>query len=144
MNSSLQEKYEFPINSLVYNTDSLSLVGKLGDELSAYRTKRQWLEVLANYFLLEPNRDFALKISASENSDEFTLECSFSSACGRYAFWRLINQQAPEAEERLGCGWDNLTAPIDPEGPWVLSDGVAQQLRRKRSLREKLSAILPI
>ncbi|MCB0360906.1 MAG: hypothetical protein KDD44_14760, partial [Bdellovibrionales bacterium] len=36
--------------------------------------------------------------------------CFFISACGRYAFWRLINDQAPEAEDKL-----RATNPVAPE-----------------------------
>ena len=37
----------------------------------------------------------------NSESKYFVLNCYFTSACGRYAFWRLINNQAPEAESKL-------------------------------------------
>ena len=88
---------------LIYDADGVSLLGKYNDELSAHRAKRQWIEVLNSYFLLERDRDYEMFVESSLDDDYFVLNCCFCSACGRYAFWRLINHQAPEAEERLGC-----------------------------------------
>ena len=89
---------------LIYDADSVTLVGKFGDELSAYRAKRKWLEILSAYFLLEPERDYDVWVTANIDTSSYLLGCTFVSACGRYAFWRLINHQAPEAETRLGEG----------------------------------------
>lgn len=87
---------------LLYDADHVTLVGKFTDELSTYRARKLWTEVLNNYFLLEPDRDFELKPYCSIDDNRFALSCTFCSACGRYAFWRLINRQAPEAEQKLG------------------------------------------
>ena len=88
---------------LVYDAEAVSLLGKYTDELSAHRGKRQWMETLGNYFLLERDRDYELFVDSSLSDKSFVVCCEFNSACGRYAFWRLINQQAPEAEQQLGC-----------------------------------------
>ena len=116
----------YPDSSLIYDTDAISLIGRFSDELSAYRSRRKWVEILSNYFLLEPERDFESKIISSETSDGFLLHCNFTSACGRYAFWRLINHQAPEAEEKLAepsiKDVPALGLESDKnEGPWVLA-----------------------
>ena len=87
---------------LVYDAESVSLLGKYTDELSAHRGKRLWMETLSNYFLLELERDYELYVESCVNNRSYVLCCEFNSACGRYAFWRLINQQAPEAEAKLG------------------------------------------
>jgi hypothetical protein len=87
---------------LIYDADGVTLLGKYGDELTAHRSKKQWVEVLNSYFLLELERDYDIFVESNIDTNYFVLNCVFSSACGRYAFWRLINQQAPEAEELLG------------------------------------------
>ncbi len=87
---------------LIYDADGVTLLGKYTDELSAHRAKRGWAEVLGSYFLLEDERDYDMWVTSNLDDNYFVLSCCFVSACGRYAFWRLINHQAPEAEERLG------------------------------------------
>jgi hypothetical protein len=87
---------------LIYDADAVTLLGKYSDELSAHRSKRSWIELLNSYFLLEPDRDYDIFVEAILEEEHFVLSCFFTSACGRYAFWRLVNQQAPEAEAQLG------------------------------------------
>ena len=104
-NYSLQyNKYK---EGLIYDAESVILAGKHTDELSAHRAKRQWKEVLSSYFLLESERDYELWVESAPEDDYFVVHCCFVSACGRYAFWRLVNQQAPEAEARLGATLQN-------------------------------------
>jgi hypothetical protein len=86
---------------LIFDADTVTLLGKFTDEFSAYRGRKQWMEVFAHYFLLERTRDYDTEVGAIEGTDYFFLRCTFSSACGRYAFWRLVNHQALEAEEKL-------------------------------------------
>ncbi|MCB0325707.1 MAG: hypothetical protein KDD69_19130 [Bdellovibrionales bacterium] len=89
---------------LIYDADGVTLLGKYADELSAHRAKRQWAEVLSSYFLLEKERDYDMWVVSDIGNGYFVRSCCFVSACWRYAFWRLINHQAPEAEQRLGGG----------------------------------------
>lgn len=88
---------------LIYDAETVTLLGKYNDELSAYRARKKWVEVLNSYFLLERDRDYEMFVESDLSESYFVVNCCFSSACGRYAFWRLINHQAPEAEHRLGC-----------------------------------------
>ncbi len=87
---------------LIFDAEGVTLVGRFSDELSAYRARKQWREVLKTYFLLEEQRDYDMSVMSSPENGYNLLSCFFTSACGRYAFWRLINDQAPEAEEKLG------------------------------------------
>ena len=87
-------------HTVSYDADNICLLGSFSDEISAYRTRREWMKILADYFLLEKDRDYSLDVEIDET--DFRIKCNFSSACGRYAFWRLINHQAPEAERLLG------------------------------------------
>ena len=91
---------------LIYDADGVTLLGKFSDELSAHRAKKQWAEVLGSYFLLETERDYDMWVTSNIADNYFVVSCCFVSACGRYAFWRLINHQAPEAEERLSGSSD--------------------------------------
>ncbi len=87
---------------LIFDADGVCLFGKHQDEMSAWRSKRRWVEVLHDYFLLELERDYDIEVISDLHTMTFAVSCTFSSACGRYAFWRLINHQAPEAEKKLG------------------------------------------
>ena len=86
---------------IMYDVDGVALHGKFDNELAAYRARTEWEDVLKNYFLLEQERDYQLEIAGSLERHLFVLTCNFCSACGRYAFWRLIHHQAPEAEQDL-------------------------------------------
>ena len=86
---------------LIYDAEEVTLAAKYCDEMAAHRSKKYWVEILDAYFLLEPERDFKLMISSNSASADHMVNCVFTSACGRYAFWRLVNQQAPEAEKKL-------------------------------------------
>ena len=114
---------------LIFDADGVCLFGKYHDEISAWRGKRKWIEVLHEYFLLEPERDYMMSVISDLETQTFCLSCSFESACGRYTFWRLINHQAPEAEKKLGgtigqsiesqfC--PELTEPAENE-TWILT-----------------------
>lgn len=92
---------------LIYDADAILLAGKYTDELSAHRARREWRDILGSYFLLDESRDYEFWIQSDVQQDYFVVHCSFVSACGRYAFWRLVNQQAPEAEARLGESLQN-------------------------------------
>lgn len=94
---------ELPFNhGVAFNASALTIRGVYGDELSAYRAKRVWAQTLSVTFLLEDGVDFDLWVS--EAQERFLLTCQFTSACARYAFWRLTNDQAPEAQYLLETG----------------------------------------
>ncbi len=89
-------------NGLVYDADAALLIGTYSNELAAYRARKVWAEVLTSYFLLDNERDYEIWVTPVEDdTDYFLLSCVFNSACGRYAFWRVINEQSPEAEQKL-------------------------------------------
>jgi hypothetical protein len=81
-----------------FNSDNISLEGRYHDEISAYRARRNWMEAFENNFLLDMGHDYTLSTTSSIEEGRFILKCNFLSACGRYAFWRLINHQAPDVQ----------------------------------------------
>lgn len=81
-----------------FDPDNVLLQGIYGDAISAQRAKRRWSETLELNFLLEASHDFSLKVSGSLDEGVYRLTCKFLTACGRYAFWRITNNQAPEAQ----------------------------------------------
>ena len=81
-----------------FDPDSTTLTGTYSDEISAFRAKRLWVDTLEVNFLLDLDQDFSIKLARDMDSHKFTLSCRFHSACARYAFWRLTNNQAPEAQ----------------------------------------------
>jgi hypothetical protein len=81
-----------------FNSDLVSLNGLYTDEVSLFRAKKVWRTVFEGAFLLDSGSDFVLEHKSSIDKGYFALTCSFKSACGRYAFWRLINNQSPEAQ----------------------------------------------
>lgn len=105
---------------ICFDPENILLEGWYSDELSAYRAKKVWEETLAHYFLLEPEEDFVLGVTREPGAKAYRLSCSFFSACARYAFWRITNEQAPEAQYIIETahipktespGEDYLTAP---------------------------------
>lgn len=81
-----------------FDPDNVTLQGSYTDELSAHRARRLWAETLEEYFLLENNHDIVFSVLPDLEKHVFTLTCTFSTACARYAFWRLTNNQAPEVQ----------------------------------------------
>ena len=84
-----------------FDQDEATLEGVYQDELSTYRAKKVWTETLETNFLLESDYDFIFKIVTSLDDGKFVLKCNFNTACGRYAFWRLTRNQAPEAQHQI-------------------------------------------
>lgn len=81
-----------------YDPDRIVLEGNYSDQITAYRAKRRWIKAFESNFLLEGNHDFKLSVTQTIESGEFRLRCDFLTACGRYAFWRLTHNQAPEVQ----------------------------------------------
>ncbi len=83
---------------VAFDMSRMTLDGLYQNELDAYRAKRVWRQALSSLFILDPESDFELSVRSDNQSDTFLLTCEFKTACGRYAFWRLTNNQAPEAQ----------------------------------------------
>jgi len=94
-------------HGLTFDSGSALIIATYNNEISAYRAKREWQSILNTYFLLDAERDYEMWVTAVEESEHtFLLTCMFSSACGRYAFWRVINDQSPEAEDKMALNTD--------------------------------------
>lgn len=144
---------------LIYDADAVTLTAHYADQVTAYRARRVWIEVLSSYFLLEEERDYDIFVDTIVDYEHFQIQCIFLSACGRYAFWRLINHQAPEAEAKLGesaqvpskrlggflsslfqssAGYEQ---PVDTaELPWVIT--ALEQQDEERRARESKDTML--
>ncbi|MCO6432283.1 MAG: hypothetical protein J5J00_15625 [Deltaproteobacteria bacterium] len=81
-----------------FDATRVCLTGTYADELSLFRAKRSWSEILEDNFLLEKNYDYEFTYHCDTERLNFILNCEFVTSCGRYAFWRLTNNQAPEAQ----------------------------------------------
>jgi len=81
-----------------FDPEYASLEGTYTDQISAYRARRVWTEALETNFLIDSGHDFLIKVESFVDEGRFTLKCDFLTACGRYAFWRLTHNQAPEAQ----------------------------------------------
>lgn len=81
-----------------FDPEAVALVARYSDELSVYRARRAWIETLEQTFLLVPDHDYTLIARCNAQQKIFSLQCRFVTACARYAFWRLTNNQAPEAQ----------------------------------------------
>lgn len=81
-----------------FDPERILLQGSYEDQLSAYRARKIWQETFERCFLLDDGHDFECNVISDYESHSFTLRCYFLTACARYAFWRLTNQQAPEAQ----------------------------------------------
>jgi hypothetical protein len=87
-----------------FDLERLSIRGVYGDQLSAYRAKRIWAEAFQDQFLLDNEHDFRLFVVSNVEQHSFMLSCEFLSACGRYAFWRLTHNQAPDVQYVVETG----------------------------------------
>jgi hypothetical protein len=83
---------------LWYDPDRLIIEGVYCDEITAYRARKRWIEALKIHFLLDDGLDFSLRVSRLRGERHFKVQCSFLTACGRYAFWRLTHHQALEVQ----------------------------------------------
>lgn len=84
-----------------FNSELVSLNGLYADEVSLFRAKKAWKTIFEGAFLLDFGSDFVIDHISNVERGYFALSCNFTSACGRYAFWRLINHQSPEAQYML-------------------------------------------
>jgi hypothetical protein len=83
---------------LCFDPDSLVIEGWYSSQMAAYRARKVWRSTLESNFLLDRELDFAIHVDNLPSHGLYGVICSFTSACGRYAFWRLTNQQAPEVQ----------------------------------------------
>ena len=86
------------IEGVCFDAENVRLEGVYNDELSAFRARKIWKSTLAANFLLEDKEDFKFAVQQLEERKKFVLRCDFLTACARHAFWRLINNQTPEAQ----------------------------------------------
>jgi hypothetical protein len=107
---------------LWYDAEKLILEGIYLDEVSAYRARRSWIKTFEMNFLLEEIHDFKVKVVFESDECKYHVQCTFTSACGRYAFWRLTHHQAPEVQFTLETAHlPHMTSlrfedsPIEPE-----------------------------
>jgi hypothetical protein len=84
-----------------FDPNEVTLEGCYRDQLSLYRAKRVWKLALEGNFLLESEHDFTIVAASNVGEMRYLLKCNFLTACGRYAFWRLTHNQAPEAQNLI-------------------------------------------
>lgn len=100
--SEVEAPHSLPIPALQggvwFDPERIVLEGNYSDQITAYRAKRRWARAFESNFLLESSHDFKLTVVQQEEGSEFRLKCEFLTACGRYAFWRLTHNQAPEVQ----------------------------------------------
>lgn len=123
--SKIQSDSSWTPKGVTYDTHTATLVGNFHDEMAAYRTRRTWAKILQEHFLLELGRDYEVSIRIDSVNGRSIVECCFTSACGRYAFWRLLNKQAPEAAEELlkvakVKKAKRKDSASQPQHPWIL------------------------
>lgn len=136
-----------------FDPDSVTLEGWYSDELAAHRAKRSWVATLGEHFLLDEEEDFICQVNQNNERRYFYLRCEFITACARYAFWRLTNSQAPEAQYLIETAHipdaeshysELLSAPdMRPisEGPLILS-GLGKELQLNEGWFSRLKKIL--
>jgi hypothetical protein len=130
---------------LWYDSERLVLEGAYLDEITAYRARRRWIEALETNFLLEGSHDFSLKVEGDDSSRRFIIRCTFLSACGRYAFWRLTHHQAPEVQFLLETAHLPCASLFPPRTESYLGDESAElesQIFQPPVYREPRKSIL--
>jgi hypothetical protein len=132
------------LSDISFDAEAITLDGHFKDELSAYRTRKEWESTLHEYFLLEKDRDYSMEITSAPEVESHNLRCIFTSACGRYAFWRLINDQAPEAKFQLkqGNSINKRTAESILKALKNLNDKSQGKKKRKSGMSLKLHRLI--
>lgn len=97
----MSQSSSLPNEGVCFDPDEISLLGIYSDELALFRARRKWNEILERAFMLEGKQDFVIETVSEADMNAFRLVCRFNTACGRYAFWRLTNAQAPEAQYEI-------------------------------------------
>ena len=69
--------------------------GVYSNEIRRQYAKRSWEKELGSNFLLDRGHDYELV--KYEGCGYYKLLCDFKTACGRYAYWRLTNDKAPDS-----------------------------------------------
>lgn len=110
---------------LWYDAEKLILEGIYLDEVSAYRARRSWIKTFEMNFLLEEIHDFKVKVVLDSEEARYHVQCTFTSACGRYAFWRLTHHQAPEVQFTLETAHLPHVSPMRFVEPTIESESDA-------------------
>lgn len=115
-----------------FDPETSALAGVYTDELAVHRAKRGWRSVLETNFVLELGHDFTLEIVEDPTTGRYLMRCEFISGCGKSAFWRITNHQAPETQCIIETAhipisdslFEELVAapdmrPLDDEEPFI-------------------------
>jgi len=87
------------------HTDDLSALSSTFDaEFTAFSVRRMWINLFKKYFSLEKDKDYYVYVdkNTTGNNETYELNCEFTSSNGKYAFWKLLNKKAFQAEIELG------------------------------------------
>ncbi len=146
----LTREIAFP-GDVRFDPEQVILQGVYRDQLSAYRARKIWVETLSSNFLLEAGHDYEVCVESKVSEGVFFLNCNFTSACGRYAFWRLTNEQAPEAQYLIEtahiphselCADDFFSAP--DLRPMVGRDSLTAQIGAFDDISKKATRVQDI
>lgn len=85
---------------LTFSQNEMSLSMQFVDEISAYRARRKWIELLKVQLLVDHEEDFQISIK-KESDSIWNMHCEFTSSCGRYAFWRIMNKKDSKITNEL-------------------------------------------
>ncbi len=136
------------IDGVCYDPEGISLHGLYSDELSAYRARRGWTEILEELFFLESKDDFVVRVTGNRDGARFVLSCEFTSASARYAFWRLTHNQAPEAQYLIetahipsSASAEELSSPPDM-APLVEEPPIELRTEENSDMRSILNRLL--
>ena len=99
------------VPSICFDPERILLEGIYSDQLSAYRARRHWVEAFETHFFLDTDNDFKMSVDPGLTPGSYRLRCEFTSACGRYAFWRLTHNQAPEVQHVVETGHLGFSEP---------------------------------
>ncbi|MDV7396962.1 hypothetical protein RZS08_36525, partial [Arthrospira platensis SPKY1] len=89
------------LGDVAISVDTFSLSAPERDELSTFRARKCWKQVLRERMMLEDNHDFQISLIPGEIDGCFRISCTFLTSFGRYAFWRIVSMQAPETLEKI-------------------------------------------
>lgn len=98
-NNITEDKVTIEKYGVFFDSDTFVLQGYYEFELAQRRALKNWTQAIEDCLLLTNQSDF--KVSYCNDLNSFRISCEFVSATGKYAFWKLINGQAPDAQYQI-------------------------------------------
>jgi hypothetical protein len=90
---SIKNTYHNKLFSICISSENYSLYVSSIDELSAFRLKKNWNQVISQTLFLEFNTDYLIKVTRNDHF-EYVTTLSFLTPNGKFNFWKISSGRA--------------------------------------------------